>query len=161
METQSGHKPEETPRLFCLTHPLTHLHTWTYPPGQRHVLHLSCRSTCIQRHLDTLQDHTQLHLSSCSMLLHMCAASSRAVSLTPLSACVSYRCGCAGGSQACWQRSRLPPAQSACGWWHSALTAGWSPLGWLIEWPHLCAEPTACCHPSFSGFLPEEERRIR
>lgn len=82
------------------------------------------------------------------------------VSLTPLLVCLSYRCGCAAGSPACWQ-SRLPLAQPVCGWWHSALTAGWSPPGWRTEWPHQCAGPAACCHPSSSRFLPEEEREVQ
>lgn len=90
----------------------------------------------------------------------MFTASQQTVSRTPLSERLSYHCGCAAGSQARWQ-NRLPPARPVCGWWRSALTAGWSPPGWRTEWPHQCAVPTACCHPSFSGFLPEEESGIQ
>lgn len=74
---------------------------------------------------------------------------------------LTYRCGCAAPSPACWRRSPLPPAQQVCGWWRSAQTAGWSPPGWPTEWPHRCAGPAACCHPSFSGFLPGGQRGIQ
>lgn len=94
----------------------------------------------------TLQDYTQLHQECTHPSTHVHS--------------FSYRCGCAAGSQACWQ-SRLPPARPVCGWWRSALTVGWSPPGWRTEWPHRCAGQAACCHPSFSGFLPEEERGIQ
>lgn len=85
--------------------------------------------------------------------------SQHTVILVALAEHVSYRCGCAAESPACWQ-SRSPPARPVCGWWRSAPTAGWSPPGWPTEWPHRCAGPTACCHPSSSGFLPEEKRGV-
>lgn len=110
-------------------------------------------------HKDTvLCQTTHSCIRVCVRAAYLCFSTCLQLNSTQL---VSYRYGCAGGSQACWQRSRLPPAQSVCGWWRSALSAGWSPPGWPTEWPHLCAEPTACCHPSFSGFLPEEERGIQ
>lgn len=101
----------------------------------------------------TLHDHQQLGLNP----LHICCN----FSLTAHSEGLPYHCGCAAGSPACWQRSLSLPARPVCDWWRSALTAGWSPPGWLTEWPHRCAGPAACCHPSFSRLLPEGEKEIQ
>lgn len=73
---------------------------------------------------------------------------------------LSYRCGCAAGSRACWG-SRSPRARPVCGWWRSAPTAGWSPPGWPTGWPHQCAGPAACCHPSSSRSSPEKDTAIQ
>lgn len=89
------------------------------------------------------------------------AAAKHAFWLTAHSNGFSYHYGCAARSQARWQRSLMLPARPVCDWWRSALTAGWSPPGWLTGWPHRCAGPAACCHPSFSRFLPEGEREIQ
>lgn len=139
-----SHGWKREPKLFQLT--LGH-----HPSHAEKHVHLG----------NILQHYTQLH-QSVLFLLHMFAASqhTQLISLHSHSG-LSYRCGCAAGSRACWQRSRSPPARQVCGWWRSALTAGWSPPGWPTGWPHRCAGPTACCHPSFSGFLPEEERGIQ
>lgn len=103
----------------------------------------------------TGEHFTRPELQSELIFAHMFPAPQHTVSEQ-----LSYRCGCVAGSPPC-QQSRLPLARPVCGWWRSALTAGWSPPGWRTGWPHRCAEPAACCHPSFSGFLPEEKKGIQ
>lgn len=104
--------------VFCSTHPL--IFKYALLATERGFFNSLLDIThYMQRHVhkDTARLYTAA--SECTHpSTHMFTATRHTVSSHST---LSYRCGCAAGSQACWQ-TRSPPTRPVCGWWRSSVS---------------------------------------